>query len=174
MGFSRQLSIGPCHAGPMPYRATRDGQVMVESSEKMWYAGGGNDKPFQFFFFATRTPWTVWKGKHAMLRDQCIKVSLLWWVVYWKWHKNMGVSEIKFFRHLLRGWTFWNISWRGWCPTFIPYLANERTNARMKCTDWNNTCLLPCLSPDWVISSLEVSQAYWKSCLSKVQPYSSV
>ena len=88
------------------------------------------------------------------------------------WH--MGVSEIKFFRHLLRGWTFWNISWRGWCPTFIPYLANERTNARMKCTDWNNTCLLPCLSPDWVISSLEVSQAYWKSCLSKVQPYSSV
>ena len=127
-----------------------------------------------FFFFATRTPWTVWKGKHAMLRDQCIKVSLLWWVVYWKWHKNMGVSEIKFFRHLLRGWTFWNISWRGWCPTFIPYLANERTNARMKCTDWNNTCLLPCLSPDWVISSLEVSQAYWKSCLSKVQPYSSV
>lgn len=112
--------------------------------------------------------------KHAVLCDQYIKVSLLWRVVYCKWYKNMGVSEVKFFRYLLRGWTFRNISWRGWCPTFIPYLANEHTNARVKCTDWSNTCLLPCLSPDRVISSLEVSQAYRKSCLSKVQPYSSV
>ena len=110
----------------------------------------------------------------AMLHGQCLKVSLLWRVAYCKWHKNMGISENKFFRHLLRGWTFWNISWKGRCPAFIPYLADEHTNACMKCADWNNTCLLPCLSPDQVIFSLEVSQAYWKSCLSKVQPYSGV
>ena len=31
----------------MPYRATPDGWVMVESSDKMWPAGEGNSKPLQ-------------------------------------------------------------------------------------------------------------------------------
>ena len=170
---------GPCHTGP-PEMDRSWWKVLkkcgtLEERMKNHSSFFLPREPHEQYEKAKRYNTSRWAAcKHAMLRDQCIKVSLLWWVVYWKWHKNMGVSEIKLFRHLLRGWTFWNISWRGWCPTFIPYLANERTNARMKCTDWNNTCLLPCLSPDWVISSLEVSQAYWKSCLSKVQPYSSV
>ena len=29
-------------------RATQDGQVIVESSDKMWYSGEGNDKPLQY------------------------------------------------------------------------------------------------------------------------------
>ena len=29
-------------------RATQDGQVMVESSDKMWSAGEGNGKPLQY------------------------------------------------------------------------------------------------------------------------------
>ena len=29
-------------------RATQDGPVMVESSDKMWFTGEGNDKPFQY------------------------------------------------------------------------------------------------------------------------------
>ena len=29
-------------------RATQDGQVMVESSDKMWSTGGGNGKPLQY------------------------------------------------------------------------------------------------------------------------------
>ena len=29
----------------MPYRATQDRQVMVESSDKMWSTGEGNGKP---------------------------------------------------------------------------------------------------------------------------------
>ena len=32
----------------MPYRATQDGQVMVESSNKMWSTGEGNGKPLQY------------------------------------------------------------------------------------------------------------------------------
>ena len=32
----------------MPYRATQDGWVMVESSDKMWSTGEGNDKPLQY------------------------------------------------------------------------------------------------------------------------------
>ena len=32
----------------MPYRATQDGRVMVESSDKMWSTGEGNGKPLQY------------------------------------------------------------------------------------------------------------------------------
>ena len=32
----------------MPCRATQDGQVMVESSDKMWSTGEGNGKPPQY------------------------------------------------------------------------------------------------------------------------------
>ena len=32
----------------MPCRATQGGQVMVESSDKMWSTGEGNGKPFQY------------------------------------------------------------------------------------------------------------------------------
>ena len=34
----------------MPSRATQDGWVMVESSDRMWSTGEGNDKPFQHSF----------------------------------------------------------------------------------------------------------------------------
>ena len=32
----------------MPYRATHDGRVMVESSDKMWSTGEGNGKTLQY------------------------------------------------------------------------------------------------------------------------------
>ena len=32
----------------MPCKATQDGWVMVESSDKMWSTGEGNGKPFQY------------------------------------------------------------------------------------------------------------------------------
>ena len=32
----------------MPCRATQDGWVMVESSDKVWSTGEGNDKPLQY------------------------------------------------------------------------------------------------------------------------------
>ena len=32
----------------MPYRATQDGLVMVESSDKTWSTGEGNGKPLQY------------------------------------------------------------------------------------------------------------------------------
>ena len=37
-------SMKPSHAG----RATQDGRVMVERSDRMWSTGEGNDKPFQY------------------------------------------------------------------------------------------------------------------------------
>ena len=32
----------------MPYGATQDRWVMVESSEKLWFSGEGNGKPLQY------------------------------------------------------------------------------------------------------------------------------
>ena len=32
----------------MPCRATQDGRVMVESSDKTWFTGEGNSKPLQY------------------------------------------------------------------------------------------------------------------------------
>ena len=32
----------------MAYKATQDGWVMVESSDKMWLTGSGNGKPLQY------------------------------------------------------------------------------------------------------------------------------
>ena len=42
-------------------RATQDGWIMVESSDKTWSTGEGNGKPLQIL--AVRTIWTVWIGK---------------------------------------------------------------------------------------------------------------
>ena len=42
-------------------RATQDGQVMVEGSDKTLSTGEGNGKPLQYS--CLRIPWTVWKGK---------------------------------------------------------------------------------------------------------------
>ena len=46
----------------MPCRATQEGQVMVESSDKTWSTGEGNGKPL-FCIVPLKTPWEVWKGK---------------------------------------------------------------------------------------------------------------
>ena len=45
----------------MPHRATQDGRVMVESSDKRWSTEEGNGKPLQYS--CLENPWTVWNGK---------------------------------------------------------------------------------------------------------------
>ena len=46
----------------MPCRATQEGVVMVESSNKMWPTGEGNGKPIQYS--CLENPWRVWKCKN--------------------------------------------------------------------------------------------------------------
>ena len=46
---------------PMAYRATQDGQAVVECSDKTWSTGEGDGKLLCIFAF--RTPWTPWKDK---------------------------------------------------------------------------------------------------------------
>ena len=45
-------------------RATQDGWVMVESSDKMWSTGEGNANHFNIL--ALRTTWTVWNDEEII------------------------------------------------------------------------------------------------------------
>ena len=53
----------------MPHRATQDGQVMVESSDKVWSTGEGNGKPLQYSYL--ENPMNSMKGqKDRTLKDE--------------------------------------------------------------------------------------------------------
>ena len=53
----------------MPCRATQDGQVIVESSDKMWSTGEGNGKPLQHY--CLESPMNSMKMQKDMtLRDE--------------------------------------------------------------------------------------------------------
>ena len=53
----------------MPCRASQDGQVMVESFDKMWSTGEGNGKPIQYSFL--ENPMNYMKRqKNMTLKDE--------------------------------------------------------------------------------------------------------
>ena len=53
-------------------RATQDGRVMVESSDKMWYTGQENGKPLQYF--CLENPMNSMKRQKVMtLKDKLPK-----------------------------------------------------------------------------------------------------
>ena len=58
----------------MPCRATQDGQVMVESSDKMWSTEEGNGKPRQYSYL--ENPMNSMKRK----KDRTLKKELPRWV----------------------------------------------------------------------------------------------
>ena len=58
----------------MPSRVTQDGQVMVESSDKMWSTGEGNGKPLQYS--CLENPMNRMKRQ----KDRTLKDELPRWV----------------------------------------------------------------------------------------------
>ena len=58
----------------MPCRATQDGRVMVESSDKMWSTGEGNGEPLQYSYLES--------SMKSMKRkeDRTLKDELSRWV----------------------------------------------------------------------------------------------
>ena len=53
----------------MSCRATQDGQVIVESSDKMWSAGEGNDKPLQYSYLENPVN-SMKRQKDRTLKDE--------------------------------------------------------------------------------------------------------
>ena len=61
----------------MPCRATQDGQVMVENSDKTWSTGEGHGKPLHYFFL--ENPMNSLKRQ----RDRTLKDEL---------HRSVGAQ----------------------------------------------------------------------------------
>ena len=53
----------------MLYRATKDGQVILESSDKIWSTGEGNGKPLEYFCLENPMN-SMKKQKDRTLKDE--------------------------------------------------------------------------------------------------------
>ena len=85
--------------GAIPCRATQDGQVMVDSSEKTWSTGEGNGKP-------------SWSWRSNTLATWCEEPTL--WKRPWCWERLKAVGEGD-----NRGWDGWMASLAQWIWVWV-------------------------------------------------------
>ena len=76
----------------MPCRATQDGQVMVESSDKMWSTGEGNGKPPQYS--CLENPMKNMKRQKGMtLKDELPRLVGAQYATGKEWRNNSRKNE---------------------------------------------------------------------------------
>ena len=76
----------------MPCRATQDGQVMVESSDKMWSTGEGNGKPLQYS--CLENPMNSMKReKDKTLKDELPRSGGAQYATGERWRNNTRKNE---------------------------------------------------------------------------------
>ena len=76
----------------MPFRATQDGWVMVESSDKTWSTGEGNGKPLQYSCFENLMN-SMKRQKDRTLKDELPKlVGAQYGTADW-WRNNSRKNE---------------------------------------------------------------------------------
>ena len=76
----------------MPCRATEDGQVMVESSDKTWSTGKGNGKPLQYSCF--ENPMNSMKTQNdRTLKDELPRLVGAHDVTGDQWRNNSRKNE---------------------------------------------------------------------------------
>ena len=76
----------------MLYRANQDGQVMVESSDKMWSTGEGNGKPLQYSCLENPMN-SMKKQKHRTLKDEFPRSVGAQFVTGYQWRNNSRKNE---------------------------------------------------------------------------------
>ena len=75
----------------MPCRATQDGRVMVERSDKMWATGEGNGKPFQY---SCLNPMNSMKWqKDRTLKDELLRSVGAQYATGEEWRNNSRKNE---------------------------------------------------------------------------------
>ena len=73
-------------------RATQDGQVMVESSDKMWSMGEGNDKPLQYS--CLENPMNSMKRRKDMtLKDELPRSGGAQYATEEEWRNNSRKND---------------------------------------------------------------------------------
>ena len=76
----------------MPYRATQDRQVMVESSDKKWSTGKGNGKPLQYS--CLENPMNSMKRKKdRTLKDELSRSVGAQYAIGDQWRNNSRKNE---------------------------------------------------------------------------------
>ena len=76
----------------MPCRATQDGWVMVENSDKMWSIGEGNGKPLQYF--CLENPMNSMKRqKDRTLKDELPRSVGAQYTTGDQWRSNSRKNE---------------------------------------------------------------------------------
>ena len=77
----------------MSSRATQDGWVMVESSDKTWSTGEGNGKPFRYS--CLENPMNSMKRqKHKTMRDELPKLVGAQYATGDQWRNNFRKNEV--------------------------------------------------------------------------------
>ena len=76
----------------MPYRATQDGQVTVENSDKIWSTGEGNGKPLQYS--CLENPMNSMKRqKDRTLKDELPRWTGAQYATGDQWRNNSRKNE---------------------------------------------------------------------------------
>ena len=76
----------------MPFRATQDRQVIVESSDSMWSTGEGNGKPLQYS--CLENPMNSMKRQKDMtLKDEIPRSVGTQYVTAEEWRSNSRKNE---------------------------------------------------------------------------------
>ena len=76
----------------MPCRATQDGQVMVESSDKMWFIGEGNGKPLQYSSLENPIK-SMKRQKDRTLKDELSRLVGAQYATGDQWRNNFRKNE---------------------------------------------------------------------------------
>ena len=72
--------------------ATQDGQVIVESSDKMWSAGEGNDKPLQYSYLENPVN-SMKRQKDRTLKDKLVTSGGAQYAPGDQWRNNSRKNE---------------------------------------------------------------------------------
>ena len=76
----------------MPCRATQDGQVTVENSDKKWSTGEGNGKPLQYSCFENPM-YSMKRQKGMILIDELLRSIGAQYATGEKWRNNSRKTE---------------------------------------------------------------------------------
>ena len=76
----------------MPCRATQDGRVMVENSEKTWSTGDGNGKPFQYSCLVNPMN-SMKRQKDRTLKDELPRSVGAQYAIGEQWRNNSRKNE---------------------------------------------------------------------------------
>ena len=76
----------------MPCSATQDGQVMVETSDKMWSTGEGNGKPLQYSCLEDPTN-NMKRQKDKTLKDELPRSLGAQYATGDQWRNNFRKNE---------------------------------------------------------------------------------